>query len=291
MLDEYADFCYDQIGGYVLEYTEYFEDLRPQLDKANIGASLPEYVSMTLFTGGAVFLFSLFIIGTLMALIMGLTGIVMGFTVSLILSVGSVMGFYLYTSIVISSRASQIRDTLPFAAMYMSTLSGTGTSTSEMFSILANQGEEYGEIAQEAEKISRDIETFGMDVSEALKRAADRTPSKDFKELMWGINHTLTSGGSLRAFLQERSRTLMSDYQRRVESFAEELSLLVEMYITVVIVGSIVFTSISAVISSFASFPPETIVLIQVLGIFIVLPLISGMFILMVRGMAPGGIR
>ena len=291
MLEEYADFCYDQIGGYVLEYTEYFEDLRPQLDKANIGASLPEYVSMMFFTGGAVFLFSLFILGTLFALLMGATGVVIGITVSLILCVGSVMGFYLYPSIVISSRASQIRDTLPFAAMYMSTLSGTGTSTSEMFSILANQGEEYGEIAQEAEKISRDIETFGMDVSEALKRAADRTPSKDFKELMWGINHTLTSGGSLRAFLQERSRTLMSDYQRRVESFAEELSLLVEMYITVVIVGSIVFTSISAVISSFASFPPETIVLIQVLGIFIVLPLISGMFILLVRGMAPGGIR
>lgn len=289
MLEEYADFCYDQIGGYVLDYTEYFEDLRPQLDKANIGASLPEYVSMTVFTGAIVFLFSLSILGTLLTLLMGVTGIVMGLTVSIVLTVGSFMGFYLYPSIIISSRASEIRDTLPFAAMYMSTLSGTGTSTSEMFSILAKQGEEYGEVAEEAEKISRDIETFGMDVSEALKRAADRTPSKDFKELMWGINHTITSGGSLRAFLQERSRTLMSDYQRRVESFAEELSLLVEMYITVVIVGSIVFTAMSAVLTSF--YDPQKIVLIQLVAIFFGFPFISGMFILMVKGMAPGGIR
>ncbi|MFB6144710.1 MAG: type II secretion system F family protein [Candidatus Nanohaloarchaea archaeon] len=291
MLEEYAEFCYDQIGNLVLEYTEYFEDLRPQLDKASIDVSLPEYVSMIFFTGGTAFIFSLFILGSLFALMMGLPGVIIGLTVSIVASVGSVMGFYLYPSVVISSRASKIRDTLPFAAMYMATLSGTGTSTSEMFSILARQDEEYGEVAKEAEKISRDIETFGMDVSEALKRAADRTPSKDFKELMWGINHTITSGGSLRAFLQERSRTLMSDYQRRVESFAEELSLLVEMYITVVIVGSIVFTSISAVISSFTSFSADKIVLIQVVAIFIGLPMISGMFILLVRGMAPGGIR
>ena len=289
MLEEYADFCYDQIGGYVLDYTEYFEDVRPQLDKANIGASLPEYVSMTVFTGAMTFIFSLFILGTLLALIMGLSGIVIGLTISIVLSVGTLTGFYLYPSIIISSRASHIRDTLPFAAMYMSTLSGTGTSTSEMFAIMAEQEEEYGEVAEEAGKISRDIETFGMDVSQALKRAADRTPSKDFKELMWGINHTITSGGSLRTFLQERSRTLMSDYQRRVESFSEELSLLVEMYITVVIVGSIVFTAMSAVLTSF--FDAQMIVMVQLIAIFFGFPFISGVFILIVRGMSPGGIR
>jgi flagellar protein FlaJ len=173
----------------------------------------------------------------------------------------------------------------------MSTLAGTGTSLPELFRILGTEGEEYGEISNEAEKISRDIETFGMDVSEALEKAANRTPSKDFKELLWGLNHTMTSGGSMRSFLHERSETLMNDYQRRVESFAEQLSLLVEMYITVVIVGSIVFTSMSVVMSSFTSASGENIVLIQISAIFLGLPIISGMFILLVKGMAPGGIR
>jgi len=63
------------------------------------------------------------------------------------------------------------------------------------------------------------------------------------------------------------------------------------MYITVVIVGSIVFTSISVVMSSFTSYSGENIVLIQITAIFFGLPIISGMFVLLVKGMAPGGIR
>ncbi|MFB6147703.1 MAG: type II secretion system F family protein, partial [Candidatus Nanohaloarchaea archaeon] len=167
---------------------------------------------------------------------------------------------------------------------------GTGTSMEEIFSVLAEQ-DEYGEVADEAEKISRDINTFGMDISEALKKAADRTPSSDFKELMWGMNHVITSGGSLRDFLQERAQTLMNDYQRRVEEFADQLGLLVEMYITLVIVGSIIFTSMSAVMSSFTSMSGNFIVTLQMLAIFVVLPLISGMFIILVRGLSPGGVR
>jgi flagellar protein FlaJ len=291
MLEDYANFCYDQIGSYTLDYIDYFEDLRPQISKANIPISLPEYISMMVFSALGVFTFTFFVLGTLLALTGGISGFILGLVMSIIFSVGSLVGFYLYPSILIKQRASKIRDSLPFATMYMSTLAGTGTSLPELFRILGQETEEYGEIAKEAEKISRDIETFGMDVSEALEKAANRTPSKDFKELIWGLNHTITSGGSLRSFLHERSETLMNDYQRRVESFAEQLSLLVEMYITVVIVGSIVFTSMSVVMSSFTSYSGENIVLIQIAAIFLGLPVISGMFILLVKGMAPGGIR
>jgi flagellar protein FlaJ len=290
MLEKYANFCYDQLGGYALELVEYFEDLRPQLSKANIRASLPEYISMMIFTSGAVFVGSLFILGTFLSLLMGVSGFIMSLALSLILPAGTFLLLYIYPSIMIKQRASLIRDSLPFATMYMATLAGTGTSMSEIFRNMAEVNQ-YGEVSKEAQKISKDVETFGMDMSEALQRAAERTPSKDFKDLMWGMNHAMTSGGSMKAFLQERSQTLMKDYQRRIESFSEQLSLLVEMYITVVIVGSIVFTSMSAVMSSFTSMSGNLIVLVQILAMFVGLPLVSGMFILMVRGMAPGGIR
>ncbi len=290
MLEEYADFCYNQIGSYILDYIEYFEELRPQLSRADIEISLPEYVSMTVFSSISVFIFGIFILGSSMTISSGLSGFVLSIALSIVLSIGTLIGFYLYPSVIMRDRASKIRDSLPFATMYMATLAGTGTSISQLFANLA-ETDEYGEISKEAEKINRDIETFGMDVGEALQRAAERTPSDDFKDLLWGINHTVTSGGSLRAFLHERSRTLMNDYERRVDSFAEQLSLIVEMYITLVIVGSIVFTSMSVVMSSFTGYSPDLIVMIQMLAIFIGLPFISGMFILIVKGMAPGGIR
>ncbi len=128
-----------------------------------------------------------------------------------------------------------------------------------------------------------------MDVSRALKRGAERTPSEDFEELLRGLEHVLTTGGSEKDFLRQRSSKLMDDYQRRIEKFADQLGLLVEMYITVVVVGSIIFTAMSAVMSSFG-LNAGTIVALQTVAIFIGLPLISGMFILFVNGISPGGI-
>ena len=290
MLEEYADFCYSVMGSYALYFLGYFEGLRPQLSKANVGITLPEYISMILFTSLTMWVFSIFGLGTLMMLSMGLSGLIIGFTLGMVMAIISAGLFYIYPGIIIKSRASKIRDTLPFATMYLSTLAGTGTALPEIFKNLA-EVDEYGEVANEAEKISRDIETFGMDASEALERAANRTPSEDFKELMWGINHVITTGGSMREFLQQRSEKLMDDYERRIKEFSENLSLLVEMYITLIIVGSIIFTAMSAVMSSFADMSPEFLVNIQVAAIFFGLPVISGMFIILVDGMSPGGIR
>ncbi len=291
MLKEYSEFCYNQVGSYVLEVIQYFEDIRPQLAKAGIRISLPEYLSMMFFTTAMVALFTLVIGGTFMVLTTGLAGIMIALIATVVLSIVSLLGFYLYPSIMMSSRASKIKDTLPFATMYLSTLAGTGTPLPKIFENLS-EVDEYGEISKEANNIARDINTFGMDVSEALERSANRSPSEDYKELMWGINHVMTTGGSLREFLNQRSETLMNSYKRRIEEFSEQLSLLVEMYITVVVVGSIIFTSMSAVMSTISqNLTPDQIVAIQIGAIFFGLPLISGMFIILVQGMSPGGIR
>lgn len=291
MLEEYADFCYGLVGSYSLYLIDYFESLRPKLSKANIEITLPEYISMILISSLISLLVSIFVIGGLMVLSMGISGMVIGLALGLVAAVVTTASFYFYPILIVSSRASKIRDTLPFATMYLSTLAGTGTPLPQIFKNLS-EVDEYGEVSKEAEKISRDIETFGMDVNEALERAANRTPSEDFKELMWGMNHILTTGGSLREFLKQRSDKLMDDYQRRIEEFAKNLSLLVEMYITVIIVGSIIFTSMSAVISSFSpNMSPNLLVNVQVAAIFFGLPVISGMFIILVDGLSPGGIR
>lgn len=291
MLKEYSEFCYNQIGSYVIEVVGYFEDIRPHLTKAGIRISLPEYLSMMFFTTAMVALFTLVIGGTVMVLTTGLAGIMIALIATVVLSIASLLGFYLYPSIMMSSRASKIKDTLPFATMYLSTLAGTGTPLPKIFENLS-EVDEYGEISKEANNIARDINTFGMDVSEALERSANRMPSEDYKELMWGINHVMTTGGSLREFLNQRSETLMNSYKRRIEEFSEQLSLLVEMYITVVVVGSIIFTSMSAVMSTISqNLTPDQIVAIQIGAIFFGLPLISGMFIILVQGMSPGGIR
>lgn len=288
-MKEYADFCYDQVGPYALQILDSFEGLRPQLDKAGIEVSLPEYVSMMLFSSvvsgvvSTVFFSIIFMLGS------GVVGLILGLSLGVTMGGVAFVAFYLLPSMKISNRASKIDDTLPFAVMYLSTLAGTGTSITEMFKNLSDS-DEYDELADEAHKIYRDIDSFGMDVGEALQQGAERSPSEDLEEVLWGMNHVITTGGSLREFLDQRAKSLMDDYERRIDEFSERLSLLVEMYIILVIVGSIIFTSMSVVVSAFGGIDPNLVILVQAISVFIGLPFISVGFIILVDGISPGGI-
>ena len=291
MLEEYGEFCYDQVGGIALDYETQFETLRPKLTQANIDLSLPEYISVILVSAALAAIVSITVVNAVLLLVLGPTGIIAGLIATIVISGGTAASAFFYPSIVIKNRASKIRDMLPFATIYLSTLAGTGTPVAEMFRVLSER-DEYGEVAEEAGRISRDLQTFNLDTTEALKRAAERSPSQDFRDLMYGMSHALNTGGELGEFLEQRSQSLMDGYERRIESFSDQLSLLVEMYITVVIVGSIIFTALSVIFSSFGILDStSTIVIIQVMAIFIGLPVISGMFILLVNGIAPEGIR
>lgn len=288
-LEEYAEFCYDQTGSVALRLVPHVQGFKMVLNQANIDISLPEYVSMAFFTTSMVALTFFSMFGMIFFLGSGVSGLLSAFFISLVVSMISAAMFYIWPKTVISNRATVIRDMMPFATMYLSTLAGTGSSVSEMFQELS-EVEEYGEVAEEASKISRDIETLGMDASEALERGAKRTPSEDFADLLRGLEHVLTTGGSVRDFLQQRSDALMDDYGRRIEKFADQLGLLVEMYITIVIVGSIIFTAMSAIMSSISGFDPGLVVALQVLLVFVGLPIITGMFIIFIKGISPGGI-
>lgn len=289
MLEEYADFCYDQVGEYSLEYIDYFEDLDQKLVKAGLNISLPEYVSVLLFSTLAAAVTGLVVFPLVFLIIHGLIGLIYGLGATIILTAITFVGIYSYPNIVIGDRRAKIRDTLPFATLYMSTMAGTGTEPAKIFKSLSKR-EEYGEVAEEAAKIHQDVETFGTDISLALKKAAKRSPSEDFEDLMWGLNNVITSGGDMRSFLEERSQSLMDDYEQRVQEFGRKLGLLVQIYVTLVILGSIVFISMSVVMTTFTGAAANLIVLIQVLAIFLGLPIISLIFIIMVEGITPGGV-
>lgn len=288
-LKKYAEIAYDQFGGLALELVPHFQDFNMTLNKANIKLSLPEYIALSIGFVFTTTVFTLAMFGTIFTLSSGLSGLLSAIFISILVGVLSAGLTYIFPVLKVTNRASVIRDMLPFATMYLSTLAGTGSSIAEMFENLSKV-DEYGEVSEEAAKIHRDIDTFGMDVNEALIRGAERTPSEDFEELLRGMEHILTTGGSVRDFLRERAAKLMDDYERRIEKFSDQLGLLVEMYITIVVVGSIIFTAMSAVMSSFTGFAPGFIVALQAVLIFVGLPLISGMFILFIKGIAPGGI-
>lgn len=289
---KYTTFAYRYLGTLALRLSDYFEDVGKNLKKADINLTLPKYLSLALLSSLIVFacLFVSLVIVIGVVILDGLIGIVTGvissFFISILGGVATFFVYYIYPSIKIDSRRVSINHALPFATIYLSTLAGTGTPPASMFGLLKDF-DEYGEIATESRKIARDVNSFGADIESALSRAADRTPSDKFRSLLWGMNNIISTGGDLRKFLQEKSDSFMRDYRRSLDDFTDTLSLLVEIYITVVIVGSIFMIIISTIMSAMGTAGMPIIVGLQLATVFILLPIASFALILLISSMSP----
>ncbi|MEM7817156.1 MAG: hypothetical protein QXZ20_04545, partial [Candidatus Aenigmatarchaeota archaeon] len=106
--------------------------------------------------------------------------------------------------------------------------------------------------------------------------------------LLWGLDTVLTSGGNVGNFLHEKSRGFISEYRRRLEQYSRTLALLIEVYLTVVLVGSIFFIIMTALMSILGGGGDSTSMLfMQFLVVFIALPFASIGFIGLLKAISP----
>jgi len=276
-------------GRHLEKYVDYFDSIKSDLQKSNLGLSLTEYVYVMFFVLLLVFAIEFPTIVIITSILFQTPDIafLFSFTVTIILLLGVFFMFYTYPSVISGGRKKNIESTLPFATTYMATIASSGAPPSTMFKVLS-EFEEYGEIAKESEKINRDIEAFGMDLVGSIRKTASRTPSTEFKELLWGLDTVLTTGGNISDYLHEKSRGFMQEYRRRLERFSRTLSLLIEVYLTIIIVGSIFFIIMSSLMSIFGA--GEFTLLLsfsQFLVVFIVLPVVSIGFIFLLKSISP----
>ncbi|HLC67649.1 MAG TPA: type II secretion system F family protein [archaeon] len=281
----YADLSYRFFGDVSKSIRPYFIEIREDLKKANINYTLEEYLSIALFTTAMTFVIETLLLAFLFGLFIDpLVSMLLSFTLSISISGLLFFLFYTYPTAASKNRNVRIRKALPFAVSYMATIASSNVPPITIFKTISNF-KEYGELTKESESIVRDVELFGMTASSAIKKQARITPSNEFKELLFGINTMLLSGGNLGMFLKEKSEEYMNDYRRRIRKYSQDLSLYVEMYLTLIITGSIFFIVLSSIISSISA-GLGTIV-IQSLIVFIMLPLISVGFIFLIRSANP----
>ncbi|MBU3905014.1 MAG: type II secretion system F family protein [Nanoarchaeota archaeon] len=263
--------------------------MKTDLQHANIPLSLREYVYVMFFALLLIFAIELPLITIISAIIMksALSAFMFAITATILIEMGAFFMFYTYPSYTARSRKRNIESGLSFATTYMSTIATSGAPPITMFKVLA-KFKEYGEISKEAEKITRDVEAFGMDLVSAIRKTASRSPSSELKELLWGLDTVLTTGGDVGAYLHEKSRTFLAEYRRRLEQYSQTLSLLIEVYLTVILVGSIFFVIMSALMSIFGGGDINLFMsFMQFIIIFIVLPVASLGFIALIKTISP----
>ena len=269
--------------------TPYFPNLKGDLKKAKFKMSVEEYLS-----GGVLFSFLVFAIELpLLSFVFGLLfqnflfGFLTSVTMSFFLLAILFLTYVNYPKAIIKQRATRIDKSLPFASLYLATIASSKLPLAKVFEIFSKFGE-YGELSNEFEQIQNEISVFGLDANTALERAIERTPSKNLKELLYGILAVNRSGADLSIYLNEKTKGFMAEYKRKLYEFSHQLSVYIEIYLTSIVLGAIFFVILTAILAGISG-ASSNIIFLQFFLIFLFLPLISTVFIMLIKSSTPGG--
>jgi len=277
-------------------YFSLFKDLDKDLKKAAIPLTVYEYtayaVTLAIFIAlpiAIVLTLLLFVIGLVFKIkillfppILIIAGLILFlFVYHLVL-----LFFTMYPSLVASSRQSSIEKNLPFATLYMATIASTGAPPIAIFRFLARM-KDFGAIQQDAKDIVEMVDVLGVDLRRALELKAKNSPSKKWAELLIGIKTIIESGGDLSEYLYRMADLASRDLKRKVNEFGELIMMIVEMYLTLVIIGGIFMIILSLIMGGMGGGGGETIKILHTVMLLGVIPMVSVGMAFMIKNMLP----
>ncbi len=271
----------------IKKYPKVLVSLAVQLRKARMTMPAEHWMAFCMLAGVLAFVVSLVIsIVFALGLQMGLIAIISAPLISIGVGFGTGALAYFYPAITADERKKRIENAIAYGTLYLAALARAGFPLPQMFKLMAGF-KEYGELSREAGKISNDIDALGLDAPEALARAIKMSPSPAWAELLVGLKTTITVGGDLAKYLDEKAKGFVDDYKRRLSEFSEFLSMLIEIYITLVVVGVIFFIVITSVMSSIGAVPVPFLKTVNLLVVTIGIPVLTAAFILIAKGASP----
>ncbi len=268
-------------GPTVDKYNDSFVDLREDLNQADIDVLYRTYVSKIFLYSSFGFVLSASA-GILYSLQSGVDPLLLmryGFGAPLAISLLVFGSMYMYPSQKASRRKKQIDDNLPFALNHLGAIATSGIPPKSMFELL-DTFDEYGAISDEAGEISRRVNVFGEDLTTALREVAEKSPSDDWSEVLYGIISTVETGGDLKSYLQEKADEALFEYNQQREKEIEKLSTYASFYTAILIAAPVFLVVILAVMNllggQIAGFAIRDLMW---LGIHVIIPVINSLFV------------
>jgi flagellar protein FlaJ len=149
-------------------------------------------------------------------------------------------------------RASVLEREVPFAATYISVMASGGIPPYVSFKRLS-EVTLLPATRREAREIIKDVEIFGIDPLTAMTKAGDKSPLDIFKDFLSGYASTVVIGGDINHFLETKSAEIFKARALRVKNAAERLGMLLESFITVMVLMGLCFYILFSVQSIFST--------------------------------------
>lgn len=246
----------------------YYENLKINLQKANIPFLASSYISLT-------FLITFFVLVISLAIFIALsspTTLVRNVVIAIAISIFTFIFTTNYPSFLASSLKNKIDDELPFAVSHMAAIASSRVEPSKIFPIMTKV-KQYPLFAQEAKKVVNQMNIYGYDFTTALKNVSKTCASEKLSELFNGIATTTKTGGSLVKYLQEKSKDLLLDYKLRRQKYSEVVGMLSDIYTALLIAAPLILMLILTIMSIVGSstFAGLGIANIALLGIVVII--------------------
>ena len=171
-------------------------------------------------------------------------------------------------------RRRSIEEGMPRTAAFMYALSRGGVEFPQVLRTLSRNREVYGGAADEMGIAVREMDLFGRDMINALRRMTRRTPSDQFKTFAENLGSVLQSGASLPEFLSEQYERFRETAEERQEEVLEMLATMAEAYVTVLVAGVLFLITILLV---FGLTTTDTLPFLKLIG-YIMIPLANAGF-------------
>ncbi len=269
-------------GPTVDNHGKQFEGLKDDLKKANMDTLYRTYVSKIFLYSLLTFILGL-VGGTAYSIVQGLAAVealrfVIGVPIALSVVIFATM--YFYPSKRANKRRKKIDENLPFALNHLGAIATSGISPVAMFELL-DSFDEYGAISDEAGEISRRVNVFGEDLTTALRDVAEKSPSEDWEEVLYGIVSTVETGGSLKSYIQQKADEALFEYNMEREKEIKKLSTYASFYTAILIAAPVFLVVVLAVMNLLGgTIGGFAISDLMWLGIHVIIPLINGLFVI-----------
>jgi flagellar protein FlaJ len=204
----------------------------------------------------------------------------------IILAVGVYLYYITAPSSNAKSRGRDIEKRLPYAMSFISAMASANVNLDVIFKELSEE-KVYGEVANEAAYITRDVYVFKKDILTALRDAIDRCPSTRLHEFFQGVIVTSTSGGKLKPYFVMKSEQYMKQNAIDQKGFLETLGMLAETFVTVVVAFPLFLVVLMSIMSVIGGSTASSIQLLYIV-VFLMIPLSQFGFIFSIKTLSEG---
>lgn len=208
-----------------------FSGLKKDLTESNSKYLLPTYLSIAFFSSLLFFLTSSVTLGVLFFLKLKVLFYVW---IPVVIPFFIFLGFYLMPTMNRTSVKKRISNELPFAVIYMAAISGSNIEPTKIFKIISDSSE-YKSISIEMKKVLAQVEVYGYNLVTALKNVAKFTVSAELAELLNGMATAISTGSSLKNYLEKKSEGLLTNYRLERNRYTEVSATFMDIYISVLI--------------------------------------------------------